>query len=231
MNDDARNTAQDQIGRVATGQPFPAEEYWDRACRELSDRDEILRDVIATYRDERLQGSGDPFRTLLNAITGQQISVTAAERIWSRLLEMLPGLTPGYVLQSGPEDLRAVGLSRRKTEYIRGIAEAFEAGTVDPDTWSDMDDGEIRDQLISLRGVGPWTAEMMLIFHLQRPDILPVGDLGLVNGASRLFGWEGDLDLKQRIELLRERAERWKPWRTVATWYIWRDLDAEPVVY
>lgn len=205
--------------------------YWSQACRELSARDEVLAHLIRTHRADVLRGSGDAFRTLVNAIVGQQISVAAAAGIWGRLTSVHPTLDP-EILQDAPVDsLREIGLSSRKAEYVRGVATAFAAGTVDDSAWDDMDDDEIRTELTALRGIGPWTAEMILIFHLRRPDVLPLGDIGLLNAAARLYGWDGTDALSERREALASHAERWRPWRTVATWFIWRDLDAEPVIY
>lgn len=178
-----------------------------------------------------LRGSGDAFRTLVNAIVGQQISVAAAAGIWSRLTAAYPSLEPTRLQQAPVQTLRELGLSGRKAEYIRGVAAAFASGDLDDARWTTMSDDEIRDELVALRGIGPWTAEMVLIFHARRPDVLPLGDIGLVNAAARLYGWEETVSNADRREQLAEYAERWRPWRTVATWFIWRDLDAEPVIY
>ncbi|TVR53995.1 MAG: DNA-3-methyladenine glycosylase 2 family protein [Spirochaetaceae bacterium] len=208
--------------RTATEPP-----YWDEACRILTDRDPTIGHLIETHRSDVLRGSGDAFQTLLNAIVGQQISVAAAAGIWQRLRTAFPRLTPASIVAADAAQLRSIGLSYRKVEYVHGVARAFIDGAVDAAAWASMDDDSVRDELIALRGIGPWTAEMVLIFHLQRPDVLPLGDIGLVNAAARLYGWT---DGSPKERLLRH-AERWRPWRTVATWYIWRDLDAEPVVY
>ena len=204
--------------------PIP---WWQQACQELTDRDPVIAALISAHRDDRLCGSGDAFQTLLNAVVGQQISVAAADSIWGRLKTAFPGLAPQALAAAEQTALRAVGLSTQKAGYIRDIAGAFAVGAIDPAAWDQMADREVHEELTALRGVGPWTADMVLIFHLHRPDVLPLGDIGLVNAAARLFGWEQD----RRSRRLREHAERWRPWRTVATWYIWRDLDAEPVVY
>lgn len=223
--------------------------HWDQACRELAQRDETLGALIAEHAGDRLRGSGDGFRTLLNAVVGQQISVAAAAGIWARLLEAFPDPSPARLAAADRSELRALGLSWRKAEYVIGIAEAFESGAVDPARWSEYDDRAVRAELTALRGVGGWTADMILIFYLHRPDVLPLGDIGLVNAAARLYRAEtiaetpaGERNggeaapgartaLRERQAWLEAHAERWRPWRTVATWYIWRDLDAEPVVY
>ena len=202
--------------------------YWDRACRELASRDPVLREIIDARRGEVLRGSGNAFRTLTNAIVGQQISVAAAAGIWGRLVRALPAFSPQALAVADAATLREAGLSRRKIEYVRGIAQAFVDGTADESEWARLDDAQLRDRLTAFRGIGPWTADMFLIFHARRPDILPLGDLGLVNTAARLYGWD---DRPSRAVQLREHAELWRPWRTVATWYVWLVLDAKPVIY
>lgn len=204
---------------------------WDAACRELAQVDPVLSHLIEVHRSDRLRGSGNAFQTLVNAIVGQQISVAAADHIWRRLRNLRPTLSPENILTCTPEELRGVGLSRRKADYVRGIAEACSTGRIEPSRWESMDDSAVRHELTSLRGVGPWTAHMVLIFFLHRPDILPLEDIGLVNGASRRYGWDMDKPLRERAATLHAHAECWRPWRTVATWYIWRDIDADPVIY
>jgi len=211
----------------------PAPAYWDEACRDLAARDSTLDGIIGLNRDHVLRGSGDAFRTLANAIIGQQISVAAAAGIWGRLTAAFPDMSPASLAAADPDTLRTIGLSGRKVEYVRGVAEAFASGEIDDASWHDLPSEEIRRQLTSLRGIGPWTADMMLIFHMRRPDVLPLGDIGLVNAAARLYGWDADgaAGLRARQERLAEYAERWRPWRTVATWFIWLELDADPVIY
>ncbi|MFW5690151.1 MAG: DNA-3-methyladenine glycosylase family protein [Spirochaetota bacterium] len=209
----------------------PPPPYWERACAELSEADATLAALIAEHQTDVLHGSGDAFRTLVNAIVGQQISVAAAAGIWGRLTAAYPELDPRSLASAQVEDLRSVGLSGPKAEYVRGVAHAFAEGRVDAASWHTRADEEIRAELTALRGVGPWTADMLLIFHARRPDVLPLGDIGLVNAAARLYGWEHADALSARRERLADHAERWRPWRTVATWFIWRDLDAEPVIY
>ncbi|SIQ66668.1 DNA-3-methyladenine glycosylase II [Alkalispirochaeta americana] len=205
--------------------------YWDDACRDLARRDEVLAQLIEKHQGDQLRGSGDAFQTLLNAVVGQQISVAAAQSIWGRLKLAAPEISPSTVLELGPDELRAIGLSRQKVLYIQGIARAFSTGDVTPRLWQNMSDEEIHAQLCSLYGVGPWTADMTLIFFLHRPNILPLGDIGLIHGAARLYNWDSSLSRREETALLKDLGETWHPWRTVATWYIWRDIDAEPVIY
>ena len=205
--------------------------YWRTACAELSDRDMVLARLIATHRDEVLSGSGNGLRTLLNAIVGQQISVAAAARIWGRLASAYPTLDPKALARAPTERLREFGLSFRKAEYVRGIASAVAQGRINPESWHERSEEEVRAELTAQRGVGPWTAEMVHIFHERNLDLLPLGDIGLVNASPGLYDWEHLETLRERRERLARYAEGWRPWRTVATWFIWRDLDAEPVVY
>ena len=206
--------------------------YWQEARTHLYRTDAVLSRLIDRHGADTLRGSGDAFRTLINAIVGQQISVAAADSIWRRLLATIVPFEPHRLATTPPDQLRALGLSQRKAEYALGIAQAFASGSIDPSQWPQMDDETVAAQLTALRGVGPWTAHMMLIFHLHRPDVLPLGDIGLVNAAARLYDWEVVApDLRSRQQRLQAHADRWRPYRTVATWFIWRDLDAEPVVY
>ena len=155
----------------------PEPPYWPDACAELASNDPTLARLIARHRADVLSGSGDGFRTILNAIVGQQISVSAAASIWRRLTTLLPDLSPRAVASASHDELRSVGLSNRKAEYVAGIARAFADGSVDADAWIAMDDARVVSELTALRGVGPWTAQMVLIFHLHRPDVLPLGDI------------------------------------------------------
>lgn len=206
-------------------------DYWDEAAKSLRDRDEVLRVLIDRHSGERLTGSGDAFRTLANAIVGQQISVAAAAGIWNRVTERFPGLEPSEIVASSADSLRSCGLSVRKAEYLQGIAHAFAAGELSESNFDRWSDDEVRERLCALRGVGPWTAEMFLIFHLRRPDVLPLGDIGLHRAVRRLYRWPDGYSLSETRARLLELGETWRPWRTVAVWYLWRDLDAEPVVY
>jgi DNA-3-methyladenine glycosylase II len=193
----------------------------------LRTADPALAVLFDRFPGERIRTSGDPFQVLANAIVGQQISVAAASAIFGRLTALLGEWTPAAVGRVTDEDLRKAGLSVRKVEYFRGLAAAFLDGTIDPVRWETETDAQVLRELVSLRGIGRWTAEMFLIFHLQRPDVLPLDDLGLLQSAARLFGWEYPFPPGR----LADRAEAWRPWRTVAVWYLWRALDPQPVVY
>ncbi|MBV8666654.1 MAG: DNA-3-methyladenine glycosylase 2 family protein [Burkholderiaceae bacterium] len=201
-------------------------EYWEDAKAELMKRDRILRKLIPQFGDLHLIGRGDPFTTLARSVVGQQISVKAAQSVWERFLEMCPKCTPLQVIKAG-EELASCGMSKRKAEYILDLAEHFKAKRLHVEQWSEMDDEDVIAELVQIRGIGRWTAEMFLIFNLRRPNILPLDDLGLLKGISVNY-FSGEPVSRSDA---REVAANWEPWRTVATWYLWRSLDPVPVEY
>ncbi len=201
--------------------------YWEEAKLELIKRDRIMKKLIPQFGDLHLVGRGEPFTTLARSIIGQQISVKAAESVWQKFLLTCPKCTPLQVLKAGSENLAACGLSRRKAEYILDLAEHFKARRLHVDKWAEMDDEDVIAELVQIRGIGRWTAEMFLIFNLLRPNILPLDDLGLIRGISLNYF---SSDPVSRSDA-REVAANWEPWRTVATWYLWRSLDPIPSDY
>jgi DNA-3-methyladenine glycosylase II len=201
--------------------------YWEQAKQELMKRDRIMRKLIPQFGDLRLAGRGEPFLTLCRSIVGQQISVPAADAVWARFMVACTKCTPTQVIQAGPEQLLASGLSKRKTEYILDLAEHFNEKRVHVEKWAKMDDEDVISELIQIRGIGRWTAEMFLIFNLLRPNILPLDDLGLLKGISLNY-FSGEPVSRSDA---REVAANWEPWRTVATWYLWRSLDPVAVEY
>jgi DNA-3-methyladenine glycosylase II len=205
--------------------------YWDDACRHLSRRDRVMKKLIPKFGEARLQSRGDAFTTLARSIVGQQISVKAAQSVWDRFAGVSGApsmhLSPAQVMTLSVEQMRGAGLSGRKTEYLHDLARHFAEGAVHVAQWHDMEDDAIIGELIAIRGIGRWTAEMFLIFHLMRPNILPLDDLGLIKGISvNYFSGEP----VSRAEA-REVGDAWAPFRSVATWYIWRSLDPVPVEY
>jgi len=200
--------------------------YWDDAKIELMKRDRIMRKLIPQFGDLHLIGRGEPFTTLARSIIGQQISLKAADTVWRRFLELCPKCAPAQVIKAG-ESLTSCGLSKRKAEYILDLAEHFKAKRVHADKWAEMDDEDVIAELIQIRGIGRWTAEMFLIFNLRRPNVLPLDDLGLLRGISINY-FSGEPVSRSDA---REVAANWEPWRTVATWYLWRSLDPVPVEY
>ena len=203
-------------------------DYWDLATAELMKRDRIMQKLIPQHPDVWLVTRGNPFVTLARSIVGQQISVKAADSVWNKfLIECGKRPTPVSVQSAGMERLRAAGLSGRKAEYIRDLTTHFIDKLVHPKKWVSMEDEEVIAELTAIRGIGRWTAEMFLIFNLQRPNVLPLDDAGLLKAISLNY-FSGEP--VSRFEA-REVAEGWHPWRTVATWYMWRHLDPVPVQY
>ena len=216
---------------MATAKRAETPDYWDDACRHLARRDRVMKKLIPRFPEGRLQSRGDAFTTLARSIVGQQISVKAAQSVWDRFAALMPQpstrLDPRALLGLDVAVLRAAGLSARKVEYLCDLARHFDSGAVHVAQWGAMDDEAIIEELVAIRGIGRWTAEMFLIFHLLRPNVLPLDDLGLLKGISQLY-FSGEP--VSRAEA-RELGEGWAPYRSVATWYIWRSLDPLPVDY
>ena len=206
-------------------------DYWAKACSYISKRDRIMKRLIAKYPKACLESRGNPFVTLVRSIVGQQISVKAAQSIWDRLVTHCDikdeALEPGHILQHDLQALKTVGLSTRKAEYILDLSQHFAEGKIDPALWHGMEDEQVIEQLTTVRGIGRWTAEMFLIFHMFRPDIFPLDDVGLIKGISQAY-FSGEPVSRSEA---RDLGEAWAPYRTVATWYIWRSLDPLPVAY
>lgn len=195
--------------------------YWDEACAALSERDEIMAGIIAARGPIHLVPRGDPFTTLARSIVGQQISVKAAQSVWARFETTCREVAPLRVSRMQLDTLRGCGMSQRKAEYLKDLARRFHSGDVDPARWPSQDDEAIIAELVAVRGIGRWTAEMFLIFNLLRPDVLPVDDLGLVRGIEKNYR-KGENVSRSEAQRL---GESWRPWRTVATWYLWRSLE------
>ena len=201
--------------------------YWQAACGELAAADPVMAGLIARYPDCVLGNRGDPFQTLARAIVGQQISVKAADSIWARFAALMDAVAPAQLVALDRDTLATCGLSRRKVEYLVDLAGHFIDGRVEPSRWKRMDDEDVIAELVDVRGIGRWTAEMFLIFNLQRPDVWPVDDIGLQKAVA-LHYLDG---VRPTPKALRVHGERHAPWRTVATWYLWRSLDPAVVQY
>ncbi|MBX9936053.1 MAG: DNA-3-methyladenine glycosylase 2 family protein [Burkholderiaceae bacterium] len=226
--------------------------YWAQACAQLGQKDRVLRRLIPQLGEHVLRPSRDAFTTLARSMVGQQISVAAARTLWQRLLALLPApvaaaslpqaqlaldlappptpdepriVLPTELLQLRVEDMRAAGLSPRKVDYLLDLAQHFASGKLRPQSWATMDDEAVIQQLLPIRGVGRWTAEMFLMFHLLRPNVLPLDDAGLIKGISLNY-FSGDPVSRSEA---REVAQAWQPWCSVATWYIWRSLEPQPL--
>jgi DNA-3-methyladenine glycosylase II len=213
----------------AAGSPveFAKPAYWSEACRHLARKDRVMKRLIPQFGEACLQSRGDAFTTLARSIVGQQISVKAAQTVWDRFAKLPRRMTAANVLKLKVDDMQAAGLSARKIEYLVDLALHFDSGAIHANAWPAMGDEEIIAELVGIRGIGRWTAEMFLIFHLMRPNVLPLDDIGLINGISRNY-FSGETVSRSEA---REVAQAWEPFCSVATWYIWRSLDPLPVEY
>lgn len=211
------------MGKIMNKQ---APDFWKLATSQLANADEVMAALIKRHPDVQLHSRGDAFETLARAITGQQISVKAAETVWQRLL-VLTSVTPAALAALTVTELRACGYSQRKVEYLQDLARHFIEELIDPNAWPQMDDAEIIRALTQIRGIGQWSAEMFLMFNLLRPDVLPVDDIGLQKAFALHYP---EVQPQNKIRL-RQYAARWQPWRSVATWYLWRSLDPVAVEY
>lgn len=202
-------------------------DYWTEASQALAERDPCLGELVAAYSGVALVSRGDAFATLARSIVGQQISVVAADAVWQRFVARVVTVSPASVLASGVAGLSGCGLSQRKIEYVSDLAAHFYDGRLQPAQWKALDDEALIATLCTVRGIGRWTAEMFLIFNQLRPDVFPLDDIGLQRAVfTRYFNGE-----RQSRAVLADFGERWRPWRSVATWYLWRSLDPLPVAY
>jgi DNA-3-methyladenine glycosylase II len=197
-------------------------DWWPDAVSFLQ-QDELLKNAVQKYGTHSISSRDNLFQTLIKSIVGQQISVAAADSIWKRLSEHIGEMTPENVLRRTQESIASCGVTRPKASYIYGLAE--QASHLIEQPYDQMSDEEIKKHLISFRGIGPWTAEMMLMFHFLRPDVFSIGDIGLVRAVEKLVP---EVSSKEEILAI---SERWKPYRTAASWYLWRTIDPEPVEY
>jgi DNA-3-methyladenine glycosylase II len=209
--------------------------YWDEATAELSRRDRVLKRLIRAYPGIHLKRRTDAFTTLARAIVGQQISVKAADSIWRRFVacvgdesdSALVRLEAARVSTAALPELRACGLSQGKALYLTDLAAHFALGRLDPQSWKKLDDEALIAALTDVKGIGRWTAEMFLMFHELRSDVFPVDDVGLQRAIALQFN--GGEWLPR--EALFAVADMWRPWRSVATWYLWRSIEPLPVEY
>jgi len=202
-------------------------EYWQQASNELALGDPVMAGLVERFTGSSLISRGDPFVTLARSIVGQQISLKAADSVWARFIAVLPVIAPAQVLAAEPDALRRCGLSARKVEYVGDLARHFISGQIHVSHWAAMSDAEIIAELTAVRGIGVWTAEMFLIFNQLRPDVFPLDDIGLQKAVA-LHYFQGERPARRLLAL---HGERWRPWRSVATWYLWRSLDPVPVEY
>jgi DNA-3-methyladenine glycosylase II len=195
--------------------------HWDEAAKHLARQDKVLRKLIRAYPEPEWVTRGNAFQTLARSIVGQQISVKAAQSIWGRFAKLAVKVTPANVVALEDTALRACGFSGQKAAYVKDLAGRFDRGEVKPRRWGRMDDEGIIEELVAVKGIGRWTVEMFLIFHMKRPDVLPVDDLGLRRAMERQYNG-GEALTKAEMRAI---GEPWAPFRSVAAWYLWRSLD------
>ncbi|MCR2746656.1 DNA-3-methyladenine glycosylase family protein [Limnobacter parvus] len=202
--------------------------YWQEACEALVLRSPVWAELVNRYPERALRSRGAPFETMLRSLTGQQISVKAAEAVWARMVDALNGRIASDVVLALPDDtLKAAGLSRQKIAYARALSEFEQTGGLKLELLESMNDDACIKHLCEIKGVGPWTAQMFLMFCLRRPNVWPVDDIGVQRGISRQF-FEGEpIGPKEALQF----GEKLQPWRTVAAWYLWRSLDPAVVDY
>ncbi len=201
--------------------------YWKQAKQELAAQDDVMHKLMQHAGEAVLSSRGDAFTTLARSIVGQQISVKAAESIWQKVIAEVPQMTAPAIYGGNIDLLRNCGLSQRKVTYLQDLSRHFIEKTWNETTWHEMSDEAIITQLIQVKGIGRWTAEMFLIFHMLRPNILPLDDIGLQRSVSLHYNANQPIDK----DAIRKLAKQWQPWCTVATWHLWRSLDPLPVAY
>lgn len=196
-------------------------DYWPHATVHLGKQCKVLRKLIRKHQEVEIISRGDAFQSLARAIVGQQISVKAAQSIWARFAALMPKVTAANVRKLDDAALRAAGFSGQKVAYVKDLAMRFDEGLVKPRGWARKDNEAIIEELTQVKGIGRWTVEMFLMFHLHRPDVLPVGDLGIRRAMEKLYN-EGNELSKDEMHAL---GASWAPYRTVASWYLWRSLE------
>jgi DNA-3-methyladenine glycosylase II len=201
--------------------------FWSQAKNELKKKDKKLGKIIDSYPNDFLFSKSDPFLTLARSIVGQQISVKAAQSVWDRLILKIGKISPKLIYKANYNKLKSAGLSRQKVIYLKNLAYSFISNEIQIKSWNKMSDNEIIDELTKIKGIGKWTAEMFLIFNLCRADVFPLDDIGVIKGVCKIYKLKYPVDRDKLIKI----GNKWKPYRSVATWYLWRSLDPIPVEY
>lgn len=201
--------------------------YWDAAKEYLSDSDPVMAGLVQQYQAESLTTRGDSFQTLARSIVGQQISTKAADSVWLKLEALVQGVTAANLQNFSVEQLRSAGLSKQKANYIQNISQFYTENSITDAYWKHQSYETTYAELISIKGIGRWTIEMFAIFYLWEPDIFASGDIGVQKAVAELY-FDGERQSKNELESF---SKQWQPYRTVALWYLWRHLDAEPVQY
>ena len=198
--------------------------YWEKAKKELSIKDDNLKKIINKSGNEYLSTSKDPFVTLFNSILGQQISVSAATSIKKKITSKVK-ITAKEIDRISEENLKNCGVSRMKISYLKDLSSKIINKEISFKDLDKLDDNEVIKYLTSVKGIGDWTAEMFMIFHMGRPNILPIKDIGIINSLVKMYGEDKKNINFEKYYLL------WTPWNTVASWYLWRNIDQKIISY
>ena len=201
--------------------------FWLIAKKELKKKDKKLCKIIDNYSSDFLFSKSDPFLTLARSIVGQQISVKAAQSVWDKLILKIEDINPNQVYKIHSNSLKSVGLSSQKVLYLKNLFKAFINNKLKVGLWNTMTDEEIIEDLIKIKGIGRWTAEIFLIFNLCRADIFPLDDIGMIRGICKIYNLKCSIRRDELINI----GNNWNPYRSVATWYLWRSLDPIPIEY
>jgi len=202
--------------------------YWQDSLQYLTSADKTLGDVISQYKDYSITPRGEAYETLLRSIVGQQISVKAAASVWNKIIDLIKIIEPNKVLSTSKEKLKLCGLSKQKTQYILNISEHFKINNIIDDTyWENRTYLSVYEELITIKGIGPWTAEMFGMFYLLEKDIFPLKDVGILRAMYQLYNNGERIDIDKIVKI----SDTWKPYRSVACWFLWRSIDSEEVLY
>ena len=203
-------------------------DYWQDSLQYLTSADKTLGDVISQHKDYSITSRGEAYETLLRAIVGQQISVKAAASVWNKIVDLIKIIEPNKVLSTSKEKLKLCGLSKQKTQYILNISEHFKINNIIDDTyWEERTYLSVYEELITIKGIGPWTAEMFGMFYLLEKDIFPLKDVGILIAMYQLYNNGERIDIDKIVKI----SDTWKPYRSVACWFLWRSIDSEEVLY
>ena len=200
---------------------------WILEINNLKKKDKILKKIINRYKSEQLKSKKNAFLTLAKSITGQQISVKAANSIWQKLEKKLKKVSPNNILKLKKIEIARCGFSKQKVNYLLNLANFFKKNKNIEKKWKRVEDEKVIEDLVKIKGIGRWTAEMFLIFYLLRPNIFPSADIGLLKAISINYNFKYPLKNRE----IKKFQKKWHPWSTVATWYLWRSLDPIPVKY
>ena len=202
--------------------------YWQDSLQYLTSADKTLGDIISQHKDYSITSRGEAYETLLRAIVGQQISVKAAASVWNKIVDLIKIIEPNKVLSTSKEKLKLCGLSKQKTQYILNISEHFKINNIIDDTyWEERTYLSVYEELITIKGIGPWTAEMFGMFYLLEKDIFPLKDVGILRAMYQLYNNGERIDIDKIVKI----SDTWKPYRSVACWFLWRSIDSEEVLY